>query len=86
MMTRARASAVLCGGAALLLNSARAGSQTPATIRMATLPIEGTALCYYAKDMGFFAKAGLDVDIQTMQNGASSEGPQRQDDRRCGVA
>lgn len=70
-MTRARAAAVLVGGASLLLNSARAGSQTPATIRMATLPIEGAAQCYYAKDMGFFAKAGLDVDIQTMQNGAS---------------
>jgi ABC-type nitrate/sulfonate/bicarbonate transport system substrate-binding protein len=72
MMTRARASAVLCGGAALLLAPSGARSQANVTVRIATLPIESAAEVYYAKDMGFFTKAGLEVDIQTMQNGAAA--------------
>jgi NitT/TauT family transport system substrate-binding protein len=71
MMTRARASAVLFGAASLLVTSARVRAQTPATLRIATLPIESSAEVFFAKDMGFFAKAGLDVDIQTMQTSSS---------------
>ena len=71
MMTRARASAVLFGAASLLASTARGRAQTSATLRVATLPIESAAEVFYAKDMGFFAKAGLDVDIQTMQTSAS---------------
>jgi len=71
MLNRARASAVLFGGATLLLSASRGRAQTTATIRVATLPIESAAEVFYAKDMGFFAKAGLDAEIQTMQNGAS---------------
>jgi ABC-type nitrate/sulfonate/bicarbonate transport system substrate-binding protein len=71
MMTRARASAVLFGAASLLAGGARVRAQSQATLRIATLPIESSAEVFYAKDMGFFAKAGLDVDIQTMQTSAS---------------
>jgi NitT/TauT family transport system substrate-binding protein len=71
MMTRARASAVLFGGASLLLHPARARAQSTAALRIATLPIESAAEVFYAKDMGFFAKAGFDVDIQTMQTSAA---------------
>jgi len=35
------------------------------------LPIESAAEAFYAKDMGFFAKAGFDVDVQTMQASAA---------------
>jgi NitT/TauT family transport system substrate-binding protein len=71
MMTRARASAVLFGGASLLLNAARGRAQSTAALRIATLPIESAAEVFYAKDMGFFTKAGFDVDIQTMQTSAA---------------
>jgi ABC-type nitrate/sulfonate/bicarbonate transport system substrate-binding protein len=71
MMTRARASAVLFGAASLLVGTARLRAQSTTTLRIATLPIESAAEVFYAKDMGFFAKAGLDVDIQTMQTSAS---------------
>jgi ABC-type nitrate/sulfonate/bicarbonate transport system substrate-binding protein len=71
MMTRARASAVLFGGAALLMNAARGRAQSGTPLRIATLPIESAAEVFYAKDMGFFAKAGFDVDIQTMQTSAA---------------
>jgi len=42
-------------------------TQALATIRLATVPTDGASAPYYAKDMGFFAKAGLDVDISSMQ-------------------
>jgi ABC-type nitrate/sulfonate/bicarbonate transport system substrate-binding protein len=71
MITRARASALLFGGVSLLANAARGRAQTGTTLRIATLPIESAAEVFYAKDMGFFAKAGLDVDIQTMQTSAA---------------
>ena len=70
MMTRARASALLFGAASALAGATRGQTQAGLTVHIATLPIESAAEVFYAKDMGFFAKAGLDVDIQTMQNGA----------------
>ena len=42
--------------------------QTAATVRVATLPVDAGAEVFYAKDMGFFAKAGLDVSIESIQN------------------
>jgi NitT/TauT family transport system substrate-binding protein len=71
MMTRARASALLFGAASVLGGATRGRAQTVAAVRIATLPIESAAEVFFAKDMGFFTKAGLDVEIQTMQNGAS---------------
>jgi len=38
-------------------------------VRVAVVPSEGSAEAYYAKEMGFFAKAGLDVDVITIANG-----------------
>jgi ABC-type nitrate/sulfonate/bicarbonate transport system substrate-binding protein len=70
-ITRARASAVIFGASSLLLNTARGRAQSNVTLRIATLPIESAAEVFYAKDMGFFAKAGLDVDIQIMQTSAA---------------
>lgn len=67
MLTRARATALLFGGAALCATSSRGQAQASATIRVAVTQIEPAAEAYYAKDLGFFAKAGLDADIQVMQ-------------------
>lgn len=68
-ITRARASALLFGGAALCSITSPGRAQTNATIRIATLPIENAAQVFYAKDMGYFAAAGLDADIQQMLGG-----------------
>jgi NitT/TauT family transport system substrate-binding protein len=48
-----------------------AASQTPAHLRIMTPPIENGAQVYYALDMGFFAKAGLDVEVISQQSGAA---------------
>jgi len=66
-MTRKRASALLVGSALLSVVRAPGRAQAPATLRIGVSPIEPAAEVYYAKDMGFFAKAGLDADIQSMQ-------------------
>jgi NitT/TauT family transport system substrate-binding protein len=67
-MTRARASALLCAAAALGAAPARGLAQANAMIRLAVLPIENSAEAYYSNDMGFFAKAGIEVEIQQMRN------------------
>jgi NitT/TauT family transport system substrate-binding protein len=67
VITRSRASALLFGGAALCAITSPGRAQTNATIRLAVAPIEAAAEPYYAQDMGFFAKAGLDANIQQMQ-------------------
>lgn len=66
-ITRRRASALLAAGTLLGAVRSPARAQTPATLRIGVSPIEPAAEVYYAKDMGFFAKAGLDVEIQSMQ-------------------
>lgn len=66
-MTRKHATALLASGAFLGAMRSPGRAQAPATLRIGVSPIEPAAEVYYAKDMGFFAKAGLDVDIQSMQ-------------------
>lgn len=72
MMTRARASALLFGCAGVCALGRSVAAQTAATIRIASLRIESAAQLYYAKDMGFFTKAGLDADIQTIPGGSAA--------------
>ncbi len=48
-----------------------AQAQTLVTLRVATTPIENGAEVYYAKEMGFFARAGLNVEIQGIQSGSA---------------
>src|SRR5665213_1235612 len=38
-------------------------AQAMAKLRVAMIPIEPAAVVYYAKENGFFEKAGLDVDV-----------------------
>lgn len=59
---------LLLGGAAFGIVSAPIRSQTKPTIRIAITPVENSAQPYFANDMGFFARAGLDADIQALQN------------------
>jgi NitT/TauT family transport system substrate-binding protein len=47
-------------------------SQTLAHLRVMSAPLENGAQVYYAKEMGMFAKAGLDVDIQIIQSGSAT--------------
>jgi NitT/TauT family transport system substrate-binding protein len=65
-MTRAHATALLLGGAAVGAVARQGQAQTDAVIRIATLPVDGASQVYYAQDAGFFAKAGLAVHIQPM--------------------
>jgi NitT/TauT family transport system substrate-binding protein len=46
-------------------------SAPPASIKLGVITVEAAAEAFYALDMGFFKKQGLDVDLQIMQNGAA---------------
>jgi NitT/TauT family transport system substrate-binding protein len=52
--------------------AAPAQTQTLLTLRVATIPAENGAQVYYAKEMGFFVKAGLNVEIQSLQNSGAT--------------
>ncbi len=56
--------------AALLLGSgAPVASQSMQTLRIETIPFDAGSEAFYAKDMGFFAKQGLDVTVDPVGNG-----------------
>ena len=46
-------------------------AQTRAPLRIAAIPIESNAEVFYAQELGSFAKAGIDADIQMIQNGSA---------------
>jgi NitT/TauT family transport system substrate-binding protein len=71
MLTRGRASALLCGAAALGTLRLPAAAQSGAPVRVASIPITGAAEPAIAREMGFFAKAGIEVDLQAMQGSAA---------------
>jgi ABC-type nitrate/sulfonate/bicarbonate transport system substrate-binding protein len=50
--------------------TSRISAQELTKLRVATAPNDGGAEAYYALDMGFFKKAGLDVQVTTLSNGA----------------
>jgi NitT/TauT family transport system substrate-binding protein len=56
--------------AALLAgNSAPVASQSMQSLHLQTIPFDAGSQVFYAKDMGFFAKQGLDVTIDPVNNG-----------------
>ena len=63
--------AFLTGAAALAAapSAARAAAGTPVVIRAGTIPADVSAVVTYARDLGYFKNAGLDVEIQIMQSG-----------------
>ena len=62
------AAAALC--VALLLVPARARADAD-HVSVLTLPIDSAAEVFLAKDLGFFTKQNLDVDVQTGSNGSA---------------
>jgi NitT/TauT family transport system substrate-binding protein len=67
-ITRRSATAVIVSAAALFALPLRTGAQSSTTIRIGIQPVEAAAAVYFAKQMGFFANAGLDSDIRPLQN------------------
>lgn len=58
--------------AALCAVAAPGRTQALTTIHVTTVPIDAGAEVFYAKDMGFFTKAGLDVEITPAPNGGAA--------------
>ncbi len=54
---------------ALLVTGRVAGAQPDPVIHIGSAGKEADAEVYYALDLGFFKKAGLNVDVQTLANG-----------------
>jgi NitT/TauT family transport system substrate-binding protein len=67
-----RARAILSAGAALsaLAFGARV-TAADASVRVAALTIDASAACYYAQEQGFFKRAGIDAQIQTIASGGT---------------
>lgn len=65
-MRRCTRAAFVAG--ALAASAVPARAQTTATIRVGVVPTETSAQAFYAKEMGFFAKAGLDADIHVISS------------------
>lgn len=49
----------------------RAWAQARPALRVATDPFDSFSEAYYAQDLGLFARAGLDVTVLTLTNGAA---------------
>lgn len=62
----------LYGSATALAGVSRASAQERVTIRLGTAPVESYAMPYFAKDNGFYDKAGLDVQITTLAGGGAT--------------
>jgi NitT/TauT family transport system substrate-binding protein len=62
---------LISAAALALAMTAGATAQTLPTVKVATTPIDVGAEVLYAKDMGFFQKHGLNVDVQFIDNGAA---------------
>ena len=56
---------------ALVSLAVPARADAPDILNVATNPIDSGAEVFYASDLGFFAKAGLNVQIQPGQNGSA---------------
>ena len=54
---------------ASFLLAAPASAQTTIPLKIETIPFDAGSEVFYAKDMGFFAKGGLDVTITPINNG-----------------
>jgi len=52
-----------------ILSARTAGAQTLLPVNVGTLPTDGCSVIYYAKELGYFQKNGLDVTITAMPSG-----------------
>jgi NitT/TauT family transport system substrate-binding protein len=69
---RKRALTLLSGMAALALAPRIARAQAAQTIRMVIVSGETSATAYYAKELGMFAKAGIEAEITEVTNGPAA--------------
>lgn len=67
-ISRARVLAMASGAAVMGALTPPAFAQTNVALRVGVLSAESAAEAHYASDLGYFAKAGLDVEITTMSN------------------
>jgi NitT/TauT family transport system substrate-binding protein len=67
--TRAITLALAAGILAISATPPPARAADPVVINVGTIPVDTSAVVYYAQDQGFFKAAGLDVKIQTMSSG-----------------
>ena len=67
-ITRGRLLSLASGAAVMGALAAPARAQTSQPVRLGVLSAESAAEAHYAQDLGYFAKAGLDVTITTMSN------------------
>jgi NitT/TauT family transport system substrate-binding protein len=67
-----RRSTFVLSAAAFAVVPSVARAQTLAPIRISLFPGETAAQIYYAKELGFFAKNGLDATVIEVRNGAAS--------------
>jgi NitT/TauT family transport system substrate-binding protein len=51
------------------MSSPPAGAQSLIALKVGTLPTDGCSVIFYANELGYFQKNGLDVDIETMSSG-----------------
>jgi NitT/TauT family transport system substrate-binding protein len=61
----------LVAGALAATAASPANAQTSGTVRVGAFPAEVSAEVFYGQEAGFFAKAGLTVDVQIMNNGSA---------------
>lgn len=72
-LRRREALRLMSGAAAVAatMHPCVAVAQSAPPIRLVTLQIDGGGEAYYATDMGFFKKAGLNIDLSALPNGAT---------------
>jgi NitT/TauT family transport system substrate-binding protein len=69
-MNRARALTVIGAGALFGASSgSAAAADTP--VRLASIPIDGGAQCWYAQNLGYFSAAGIAPTIDSITNGSA---------------
>jgi NitT/TauT family transport system substrate-binding protein len=66
-----RRAATLLIVAACVALEARVGAQDLPTIRVITPPIDAGAQAFFAREMGFYKKAGFNVEVTTANSGAA---------------
>jgi NitT/TauT family transport system substrate-binding protein len=72
MLRRSALRTLLAAPAALALAPRIASAQTLAPVHIVLFPGETAATAYYAKEMGYFAKAGIDAQITEVKNGSAA--------------
>lgn len=71
MRRAARLLAVTLVAMCCMLSAGRSDGATGTTIHIETIPVDGGAQVLYARELGFFKQAGLDVQVDSLPNGAA---------------